>query len=173
MRETHTIEVRIETLDQLFNSMDPAPFHSKHLDPDAEEYILAAARRFPMDEPLRLVVHMEDGGRAKPEGLVDEAVRNFFTWRAERTQRELRALLATGRTTLLIGLAFMGSCVTAAQVMPPLGGETVSSILREGLVITGWVAMWRPIQTFLYDWWPLARQRKVFLKLAAMEVDVR
>ncbi len=175
-RPPHPIEVHVEELDQLFNSMDPAPFHRKHLDPDAEDYIVAAADRVPLDEPVRLVVHLDDGGKGLARGLVAEAVRHFFGFRAERAQRELKALFATGRQTLLIGLLFMGACVTASQFLPPAlspwGGETVTSILREGLIIVGWVAMWRPMQIFLYDWWPIAHQKKLYLKLASMEVEV-
>jgi hypothetical protein len=170
----HLIEVHIERMEQLFNSMDPAPFHSKHLDSDAEEYIVSAASRHPVEDGARLVVHLDDDGeKEQARGLVPEAVRHYFAYRADRAQRELLALLATGRTTLLIGLLFMGACVTASQLMPPIGGETFASVLREGLIIVGWVAMWRPMQIFLYDWWPIARQRRVFLKLARMEVEVR
>jgi hypothetical protein len=169
----HLIEVHIERMEQLFNSMDPAPFHSKHLDSDAEEYIVSAADRQPVEEEAHLVVHLDDGEKEQARQLVPGAVRNYFAYRADRAQRELLALLATGRKTLLIGLLFMGGCVTAAQLLPPIGGETVSSILKEGLIIVGWVAMWRPMQIFLYDWWPLARQRRVYLKLSRMEVEVR
>jgi hypothetical protein len=27
-------------------------------------------------------------------------------------------------------------------------------VIREGFLIGGWVAMWRPLEVFLYDWWP-------------------
>jgi hypothetical protein len=41
------------------------------------------------------------------------------------------------------------------------------------MLIAGWVAMWRPLQIFLYDWWPLRRRNRVFGKLSAMPVLVR
>ena len=46
-------------------------------------------------------------------------------------------------------------------------------ILREGLVITGWVAMWRPIEVLLYDWWPLIQTRKHIVRILAAQVEVR
>jgi hypothetical protein len=42
----------------------------------------------------------------------------------------------------------------------------------EGLIILGWVANWRPLEIFLYDWWPLARRRRLFQRLAEMPVEV-
>lgn len=32
-------ELRIQTLDELFDSLDPAPFHAKALDRNAEAYL--------------------------------------------------------------------------------------------------------------------------------------
>jgi hypothetical protein len=38
-RSLHRIEVFVERIEQLFNSMDPSPFHERDLDDDAEEFI--------------------------------------------------------------------------------------------------------------------------------------
>ena len=40
-----TIEIRIRSLAQLFDSLDPAPFQERALDRNAESYILACAGR--------------------------------------------------------------------------------------------------------------------------------
>jgi hypothetical protein len=45
-------------------------------------------------------------------------------------------------------------------------------ILRQGLVIAGWVAMWRPIQIFLYEWWPITRRRSMLHNLSRAQVRV-
>ena len=45
----HRIELRLREVAQLFNSMDPTPFHHKDLDPDAEEFIESWALEFPPD----------------------------------------------------------------------------------------------------------------------------
>ena len=44
--------------------------------------------------------------------------------------------------------------------------------MTEGLTILGWVAMWRPLQTYLYDWWPLRDERRNLERLARMRVSV-
>ena len=41
---------------------------------------------------------------------------------------------------------------------------------EEGLLIGGWVAMWRPLEVFLYDWWPISAEARMFDRLAAMPV---
>ena len=54
-----------------------------------------------------------------------------------------------------------------------LAGPTLSQIVAEGFLILGWVAMWRPLQIFLYDWWPIRHQARLYAKLAAMPVEIQ
>lgn len=53
------IELRLRHVNQLFNSLDPAPFYEQDLDTDAEEFIVGWARHVATarDFPLRLVAH--------------------------------------------------------------------------------------------------------------------
>jgi len=55
---TEVIEVHVSELSQIFNSMDPSPFHERDLDDDAEEFIVGWAREFPRRDPVSLVVHV-------------------------------------------------------------------------------------------------------------------
>jgi hypothetical protein len=34
------------------------------------------------------------------------------------------------------------------------------------------VAMWRPMQIYLYDWWPVRRRSRIHRKLSLMPVEV-
>ena len=45
-------------------------------------------------------------------------------------------------------------------------------LLKESLLIGGWVAMWRPLQIFLYDWWPVMRRRRIYRNLGHASVQV-
>ena len=44
---------------------------------------------------------------------------------------------------------------------------------RISLVIGGWVALWRPMENFLYEWWPIHRDARLSDRLAAMPVTLR
>ena len=56
--KVHRIELNLREIGQLFNTMDPSPFHEKDLDHDAEEFIVGWAREFPLRESVELVVHL-------------------------------------------------------------------------------------------------------------------
>jgi hypothetical protein len=167
------IEVKVQTLHQLFNSMDPSPFHERDLDHDAEQFILSWAQEYPLRLPLKLVVHLGQ----KPEApdsdrLLAESIHNYFAYRYELNLREFRRLMREGWTSLIIGLGFLTFCVAVAQtVASRLGGW--HPYMREGLTILGWVAMWRPLDIYLYRWWPLRHLGKVYRKLSEMPVEIR
>jgi hypothetical protein len=50
---------------------------------------------------------------------------------------------------------------------------TAIRLIEESLLILGWVANWRPLEIFLYDWWPIRRQSLLYKHLSAMPVEVR
>lgn len=169
----HRIELRLRELDQLFNSMDPTPFRHKDLDPEAEQFIESWALEFPPDSRFHLTVHLEQPPRiAEPEALVTEALHNYFEYKAQIARREFRILLHQGRMSLLIGLGVLGLALVASEALAKLALGRFLDVLRESLTIGGWVAMWRPMQIFLYDWWPLRRRQRIYRNLARAQVTV-
>jgi hypothetical protein len=171
---TVLVELRLSTLQQLFNSLDPAPFHAKDLDHDAEEYIIGSVDEFALPTPLRLVVHLppDQIPLAERAGIGD-AIHSYFAYRGDMARRRLRFQLREGRIALAIGLLFLTVCMSLRELAIALGPGTVSQIAVEGLLIAGWVAMWRPIQIFLYEWWPLRHSCRIYDKLADIPVEVR
>jgi hypothetical protein len=168
----HSIKLKLRDIDQLFNSMDPSPFIDKDLDDKAEEFILGWALEFPRDEPVRLRVQLDQWPAQDPKDLIRKAVHNHFAHRAEITDLEFKRLMKQGRTSLIIGLSCLGTCLLISKTLLPGEAGTWTAVLRESLTIAGWVAMWRPMQIYLYDWWPLRRRSRIFAKLSQMPVEV-
>lgn len=169
----HLIEVKVNEVHQLFNSMDPSPFHERDLDHDAEEFIVSWARECPKRTPIKIVVHLTQpsGAEGDAQRLIAESFSHYFAYRADMVLRDLKQLMREGQTSLIIGLVFLAVCIIAARLLAA-GHEHWQGIAREGLTIGGWVAMWKPLEIYLYDWWPLLDRRRLFLKLSASEVAV-
>jgi hypothetical protein len=168
------IEVRVRALEQLFNSMDPSPFHEKELDPDAVDYIVGSAKELPDQSPAVLRVYV-DQSTALPEEdrILEEAVRAHFARQSQHSRRELRELLRRGWTSLVIGLAFLGASVVAGEfIMRQMAERPLATVLRESLLIGGWVAMWRPMEIFLHDWWVIRDERRIYDRLGQMAVRI-
>ena len=154
--------------------MDPSPFHERDLDHDAEEFILSWAQEYPSRAALKLVIHLgkQPHGVSDPQKMISESVRNFFEYRASMIRREFRHLMKDGRIALVIGLSFLTVCETIAQLLPATQ-DTWHGMLRQGLTIIGWVAMWRPVEIYLYRWWPVLRMERVYRNLSVAQLEVK
>jgi hypothetical protein len=169
------IEIRVDKIEQLFDSFDPLPFRDKDLDHDAEEFIVGWARELPNHDPLDVVVHLPAGEASQlTEDELATAFHRYFDYRSVIIGRELRELFRIGRLSLAIGLAVLAGCLLARSAITNLSGEgEFADIVGEGLVILGWVANWKPLEIFLYDWWPVARRRNLYRRLARASVRLK
>ncbi len=167
------IEVHIEELSQLFDSMDPSPFHKRDLDRNAAAYVVSSAQDLPARIRVALVLYVDTPAGIADEGrAVGDAVREYFAREAAYARHRLNQLLRRGWVSLAIGIAFLAVAFTASAFVTRMVAETVVPLVRESFLIGGWVAMWRPLETFLYDWWPIAGERRLYDRLRSMPVRI-
>lgn len=172
----HRVEVHVAQIDQLFNSIDPSPFLSRDLDADADEYIVKYAKELPKHADLELLIHLDQRPADLAKlGMVEGAIRTHFEAAAQTTQSQLKDLFKRGRTSLLIGSAFLSASIGVSQWLSsnPDSVHHAIRIIEGGVVIGGWVAMWRPMEIFLYDWWPIAARIRLLNRLSQMKVVVQ
>jgi hypothetical protein len=167
------IELHLTELQQLFNSLDPTPFRDRDLDPKAEQFIAEWAREVASDAPLGLTIHV-DGAPPTPQQIevTQNAVRQYFAARSATSRQQLRLLFGRGRISLVIGLVFLAGTVIGGDLIAGSVEERFAAVVRESFLIGGWVAMWRPLEVFLYDWWPIRAEARLFDRLSAMTVRV-
>lgn len=171
--EHGVIELRIRDVAQLFNTFDPSPFPDKDLDADAEDFIVSWAMEYHKHAPLSIRVYLSNTPRVVDAPLsIESAIHSYFAHKAELTQRRFKQLLGRGRWSLLIGLAVLAMSIVVADLLEPrVGDGAMFQIFRESILIGGWVAMWRPMEIFLYDWWPLRHERRVYERLSGARVE--
>jgi hypothetical protein len=167
------IEIHVSELKQLFNAIDPSPFRERDLDPNAEEFITDWAKEASPSASFGLAVYLD-----RPAGLPNEpnelreAIHEFFRHRARLSRDRLRELFRRGRTSLVIAVCALGVSVAAGNLVGSFFNNHIAEILKEGLLIGGWVAMWRPMEIFLYDWWPIRAEATLADRLSVMPVRI-
>ena len=124
--------------------------------------------------PIRILVHMPaaeaPGDNAK---MLEQAVGRYFSYRVSILTKDLKELFRVGRYSLGVGLVVLSLCVIGGRlVVRTFWPGEIGALFNEGLVILGWVANWRPIEIFLYDWWPIVRHRNILKRLARAEIVV-
>ena len=168
------IKIHLRKLEQLFDSLDHSPFREKDLDRNAEEYIVDSIKELPSRAPCELVIYLDQSASLADEGsIIEEAIHVHFARRAQVLRRALRQLLRRGWISLGIGLSFLVTFFLVGQFIRRLLGESQwGTLLRESLLIGGWVAMWKPLEVFLYDWWPILGERRIHDRLSRIKVRI-
>lgn len=172
--DVEAVEIRLDRAIQLFDNHDPFPFRERSLAGAAEAYIVDNAENVSVRRPLRIVVHLPaQEAESQLAAVLGEAISSHFRERSNEAQQSLRKLFRDGRRSLAIGLAVLGVCLLGSAAVESYPGYRFPKLVAEGLVIFGWVANWRPMEIFLYEWWPIVRQRNIYRRLAAAPVLVK
>jgi hypothetical protein len=167
------IELRLRTVSQLFNTLDPFPFRERDLASDAESYIIKRAQDVPQTEPIVLSIEVASGLNQLGSADVESAIRHWFAYRAEGESRAMTLHFRDARLALLIGVCLLSVCMLSAWSISQRNPDTpIVRVLQESLVIIGWVVLWRPAEMLLYDWVPMVRRRKLFERVAAAQISV-
>lgn len=156
-------------MEQLFDHRDPAPFRDRDLDPGLVEYLLDGARDLASETPLRIKIWL---GTSPPDD-VTQAVRAYFQHEIDRTNRQRREQVRAGLIGLSIAIAAVIVLITVANAVDRRLTGTFGVALRETLVISGWVLMWRPIDLLVYDRITWIRNRRILESIRDAEIAVQ
>jgi hypothetical protein len=172
MMQDATITLHMHRASQLLLSPGTTLYTKRGLNPDAEEYIVEHAELLPRRVRFCLLLQMPatETGRAEEIAV---AVRKHFSFLREKSERKLKQTVQLGWRNLLIGFVFLAIIVLLVQAggrMMPGGGLTTT--IRESLIILGWVALWRPAELLLYDWFPHKRDANLFGRLENSRVQI-
>jgi len=170
----HPIEIKIKKINQLFNSFDPSPFLEKDLDDDAFEYIVSSVSEHALKHKQKIIIYIPKNQRAKlSEVEIRRAIHNFFEYKKILAERSIKLKLKEGQLSFLVGITFLVCCILLGQYIESVAKNTWSYIAVEGLLIGGWVAMWKPISDILYEWWPIYKEKRIFKKISEMDIEFR
>jgi hypothetical protein len=134
----NSIELRIAEISQLFDSLDPFPFREKDLDKEAEEFIVSWARELPVDQPLKIVVHLPQAQASTPEAHeLGAALTRYFDYRARGIGLDLNELFRVGRRALVIGVTVLSFSVIAGQtIAASVSPHPIGRVVEESLLIS-------------------------------------
>lgn len=164
------IDIRIQRITQLYDSLDPSPLQEKTLSHAVENYIVDCAGEYGLDETLRLMVHVPAPIR-EYEVEITRAIHAHFEAQHVQCRRRYRRRMRQGMRFLLTGLAVLGATLLARALMGNPGNSQILVAISEGLLIVGWVAMWRPIEVLLFERSENHQNMVLFDRLSRIDVE--
>lgn len=164
------VDIRVASVEQLFDNRDPAPFRDRDLDPDLVQYMRDAGEDLAPHGEFRLVFWIEKP--CQPQEI-EAAVHAHFAYEIDRIERGRRRQRRIGQVALLLGVGLVIVLQSIAQLVASTLPGSLGHGLREGLVIASWVVLWRPVEILIYDWIPVRRERRVIRRLLSAPIEVR
>lgn len=165
-----TIEIRIRTLEQLFESLDPAPVRERALHQEAERYIVDRASEFPPRVDVHLRINAPENVCVHSPDAIAAIHRHFQVAHNQAEHRNRRRMHA-GKVALIIGLAVMSLCLSVRAFLGSWLMSPSGAAVGEGLLILAWVVLWRPAEILLFERWESRRERRLLARLARIGVE--
>lgn len=166
-----TVSIHVRHLAQLFNSLDPSPFWDRDLDREAAEFIEEEFSEKRAERAWHLHVHTNEGDSLAAD--LQAAVEHYYERLAGSARRRLRDEMRLAQIALLGGLTIFLLSMTARGILGGVFHGSLPRVLDEGLIVLAWLALWRPAESLIYGWVPQYRKRRLYERLAAIQVSVR
>lgn len=170
---TGPILVKIDTIEHLFNPLDPQPLNLRDLDAEIAEWITNWAEEQHDKKSLTIRIVVADASAAGLEEHVTSGIHNHFAYRRWAAGRRLSRLWREGRISLIIGLVVLATFTLLSELLENPNNGAFLRVVVQGLVVAPWVAMWRPMEIFFYLWWPIRAEHRTFDRLAQATVAFR
>jgi hypothetical protein len=164
------LDVRVSSIDHLFDNRDPAPFRERDLDPDVADYLVDGGQDLRREPGIHIVFWLS---RPCNDDEIRNAVHAHFDYQLERARRRRREQVRTGWIMVTIAAVAIVVLVSLGELVSNRWTGALGAALREALLISGWVLMWRPVEVLIYDAIPWRRERRVLRALRDASIDVR
>lgn len=167
------VTLTLATSAAMFAAPEPDPLAPGFSRTSGIERVLAevGARQASQRRGGRLILRSASATAMDPRRMA-AAVRAYCAARGEDLALRQASVWREGMQTLWLAAAFIVVCVTLATLARAWldGPGLMRTLARDGLVIAGWVALWRPIDMLLFETWLLRRERRVLEAVAEMPV---
>lgn len=129
------------------------------------ESVRGRAARFKITPRIVVECDRETGLR------VSQALRHAFAQERTKVEDELRRTVRAGTIALLVAaavLVFLEALVEGIQALA--SASRFLRALQEGLIIIGWVLLWKPAELLIFDQLTLRRDRALWRRLEQAEI---
>jgi hypothetical protein len=178
--QVNEVTISLKTVDQLFIAPDVNPFAEDEVELLGEPALMRVLKKtepgfFRRGHKLRLTVLLpSEQITSDLSTQVDAALQRYCQARIADNRLQIRRTIWTGVRAAPFGLTFLGvsmglSAIFGSQILAAIP-DWLNSLLAEGFVVIGWIALWNPVGAFLYDWVPFWRANQVLQHMMTMEI---
>ena len=172
MKTSAEIKLDLQSVEDIFFK-NTGPLNCRRLlNETTEEFIIEESAKYPRHMPFYFTVYVPPHEIKRVHEVVS-AIHKHFAYRREKSKEKVKNTLHVGWRSLVIGFIFLVLTYLIVQMLSPYffeGGLAIT--IREFLIITAWVALWRPAELLLYGWYPFLHEANLFHRLEQSDIKV-
>jgi hypothetical protein len=163
--------IRLNSFDELFWPFDARPVADRTLSEEARWHLLDEWDRLRDTEPTFLTVYAPASERERTD---EDAVRTAIHRSLQKAAGPLRRIDPLSRQEVVaarIGIAFLFASIVVSSAIDRATDDVIMEGISQGVVVVGWVALWRPAERFVTEVVPHIFNRRRIGEFA--DIDVR
>jgi len=169
------IEIGVDNLDELFHSLDHSALHQKDLDPDVEKYIFESVEELGVAKK-RIAIYCRNECNINEKNInndrlkiAETGIKQYFNYRYDYYRGHLKNKIYQAISSIILGTVFLFLYVFFSNLHTK---DMTIGVLEEGLLIIGWVALWKPIEILLYDWRVEFNKYKIYNEIVKTKINI-
>lgn len=168
--EIAVIKVVVKDTKDIFENFGYRSLEDRVMNEGLETYIISSIKNYPIKSKVSLVISFMKEDEYIDIFLIEKAIHTHFKYKAEEKNLSLKEQFRQWLTNMTIGLLFLILCLILVEVLERFSDNNIVKIIKESLLIIGWVALWEPITFILFGWRIEKRNKSYYEKLSQIDV---
>ena len=156
MNNNAEIKLQLPDINELLR-LPVSLYNKRTLETDAEA--------LPRKAAIHIKVYLASS-EAKHKDDIAPAIRRHFCYRKEQSQKEYKGIFRYGWRILFIAMGLLALIFAITEIafyyMPD---NKPLLFIHESFIILSWVALWRPLELLLYEWYPVKTDINLYSRL--------
>jgi hypothetical protein len=163
--------LRLGSIDDLFWPLDAAPVAERKLNEDVRWALLDDWERVRKRRPRELVIYAPETDRSRTDLDAITASIHRSLHAASGRLREIDPLPRREQVAARIGIGVLFGSIVVSTALDRTSENVLIEGVSQGILVLGWVALWRPAARFVGEVVPHLFNRRRYAEFA--DIDVR
>lgn len=152
------IEISLQTYMEYFHEWDNAVFRKRDVHPELAEFLDLCSEDIPLHKQIEIEFCIKNRAEdLEKERLIEASFRNFYKAQNRLITLAVRKLLHKAIILFAVSCLFIALHLILSN---STNTHVFFRLIKEGVLIGGWVFMWEGFHTaFMHIWDPLRRRR--------------
>jgi hypothetical protein len=168
--EAADINVIVKDSKDIFEHFGFRSLEDKVMNAGLETYIINSIKSYPLKKKVNIIISFMQEIEQVDITSIEKIIHTHFMYKAEETDLNLKQQFRQWKINMSIGVLFLVLCLILVEILERFSSTNIVKIIKESLLIIGWVALWEPITFILFGWRSVKRNKLYYEKLSHIAI---